>query len=133
MKNFLKLYKRISRADFILILIIIVLSLGGILFPIDKFIDNESNMSSTEDKAGKYFKIETENDVQYYALDTENKKLEIEGPLGISTAKIQNGEIKMLDSPCPYNICIESPSLSSVYGGLACLPNEIIITIEEFS
>ena len=132
MKNFLKLYKKISRADFILILIIVVLSLGGILFPINKFIDNESNISSEEAREGKYFKIETENDVQYYPLDTENKEIKIKGPLGISTAEIQNGEIRMLDSPCPYNVCIETPPLSSVYGGLACLPNEIIITIEEF-
>lgn len=36
----------------------------------------------------------------------------------------------MIESPCPHNICVNTPPLDSRHGTIACLPNDVIITIE---
>ncbi len=138
-RSFLKLdglksvFARMTKADKYLVGIIMAFSLSGILTKL--FLNNQlfkkSKGSEAHKSYNKYVQIESEKEDFNVPLSEEKNILEIEGPLGISKAKIENGSVEMLESPCPHGTCMQIPPLNSQYGTIACLPNEIIITLEE--
>jgi hypothetical protein len=70
--------------------------------------------------------------VQEIELDTiESKVIPIEGPLGISKAKVEKDTIQMLSSPCKDKVCIKQGKISTSSQSIVCVPNEISITIEK--
>ncbi len=72
-----------------------------------------------------------ENSVESWAYTLqEDQVLHIEGPLGITTIKIENQSVTFLDSPCPHKTCIADGTITSSNQWLACLPNSIFAYIE---
>lgn len=57
--------------------------------------------------------------------------IEVEGPLGTSTIEVKPGAIRMKYSPCPDRICMKTGWIEHPGQVIACVPNRIIITIEE--
>ena len=49
------------------------------------------------------------------------------GPLGITTFEIKDGRARIIDSPCPNKTCVNQ----GWHSPLVCLPNHVIITLEE--
>lgn len=138
-RNFLKLdglkrvLTRMTKADKYLVGSIIVFSLSGIsskIFLSEQFFA-DTDGSESRDSHEKYVQIESENDEFKVPLTEEKDIIEIEGPLGTSKAKIEGETVEMMDSPCPDGTCMQIPPLDSQYGTIACLPNEIIITLEK--
>ena len=66
------------------------------------------------------------NGEQYaYSLDAEGTH-KVHGKCGETTFEIKNGKVRIVDSACPNKDCIRQG-----FGGtLVCLPNDVIITIE---
>lgn len=60
----------------------------------------------------------------------ENQELRIEGPLGTSVARIVEGRVQMVSSPCRDKICIKQGQISRSGQSIVCVPNEVSITIE---
>lgn len=60
----------------------------------------------------------------------ESRELKIKGPLGVSTAKVSDGRVQMLSSPCKDKICIKQGQISESGQSIVCVPNEVSITIE---
>ena len=54
----------------------------------------------------------------------------VEGPLGETTLEIKNGSLRVIASPCQEKICIKTGSISRPGHWIACLPNNIFITIK---
>lgn len=52
---------------------------------------------------------------------------QVQGALGLTTFEIKDGKVHITDSPCPNKTCISQGYKSP----LVCLPNKVIITIEE--
>ena len=52
---------------------------------------------------------------------------EVKGALGITTFEIKDGRVRIIDSPCPNKTCVNQ----GWHSPLVCLPNNVIITIEE--
>ncbi len=65
----------------------------------------------------------------YYPLD-ENKTINIEGPLGTTIIEIQDDSARVIESPCPDKICIHQGEIHESGQWIACLPNQVLITIK---
>ncbi len=64
-----------------------------------------------------------------YPLNSDTD-LGVDGPLGISHIKIQNGEAFFESSPCDNQLCVLSHPVSSNAHFSACLPNQVFIRVE---
>ena len=73
--------------------------------------------------------IESGQNIWYYQLD-KNKEINIEGNLGESTIKIQDGFVSFENSPCPNKLCVLSSVISKNGEWIACLPNGVFVRIE---
>ena len=53
----------------------------------------------------------------------------VEGTLGTSTIVVQDATVRFEDSPCPNKIGVQSRPISQTGEWIACLPNDVFITI----
>lgn len=60
---------------------------------------------------------------------SENKTIQVKGPLGENIIEIKNHKVRFINSPCPNKICIHSGWLEEINDIAACLPNGISISI----
>jgi hypothetical protein len=65
-----------------------------------------------------------------YSL-SQNKLVDVTGPLGVTRVAISSGRVSILSSPCPHKMCMKMGDFGSEGGCLACVPNEIIVRGEE--
>jgi hypothetical protein len=63
-----------------------------------------------------------------YPLDRD-RTVEATGPLGVTVIRIEGGEAKVIASPCPHKLCIKMGEIGSAGGVIACVPNEVVISI----
>lgn len=117
----------LTKADKVLILIIFIISILGI---IGTFLLQSSNLEE------KYVvikinnklieKIPINNDTETtYSFYFNNE---------VGTIEISNGTVRMkkMDRTiCPNQICSDTGWISKTYENIVCLPNRIIVTIEE--
>lgn len=73
--------------------------------------------------------IESGENIWYYQLD-KDKEIKIEGILGESTIKIEDGFVFFENSPCPNKLCVNSSAISKNGDWIACLPNGVFARIE---
>jgi hypothetical protein len=64
-----------------------------------------------------------------YPLSVD-REIRVAGPLGDTIVEIQNGAVRIKDSPCPNKTCIAAGSIERTGQWLACLPNRVMIRIE---
>ena len=78
---------------------------------------------------GREIVIEEGNElVGVFSLD-EDRVIEVQGPLGVSTVVIENGEAYMLESPCPNKVCIAMGRISEPGDTIICIPNRVYIRV----
>ena len=63
-----------------------------------------------------------------YPLDRD-RTVEIAGPLGTTVIRIEGGRAKVIASPCPHKLCIRMGDIGSEGGIIACVPNEVVISV----
>ncbi len=51
--------------------------------------------------------------------------------LGTNTIKIQNGEVEVVWADCKNQLCKKHSAISKKGESIVCLPNKVIITIED--
>lgn len=124
--------KYLTFYDKILIVLIIVFSLGMIIYPfVNAYLsDDQDIQSSIYIKAGS-------NQVQKIPLTDTYKKdpiiIEVKGPLGISFIEAHNGRVRLKEAPeeDPAKICEKTGWISRSGPSIICVPNRISIWIEE--
>ena len=109
---------KIKLVDILLILLFLATI---IYFSINIFIGNNGKT--------KQLVIESGDNLWYYQLD-KNKEVKIQGILGESTIKIEDGFVFFEDSPCPNKLCVLSNSICKNGDWIACLPNGVFVRIE---
>lgn len=109
---------KIKFADILLILLFVVTI---IYFSLNFFAKNKSPVKQVVIESGK--------NIWYYQLD-KNKELKIEGNLGKSTIKIEDGFVFFENSPCPNKLCVQSSAITKNGEWIACLPNGVFVRIE---
>lgn len=58
-----------------------------------------------------------------------NKRLEIEGRLGISIIEIKDRQVRFIDSPCQSKRCVIEGWLGQDHETTACMPNGVSLQI----
>ena len=78
---------------------------------------------------GKRALIELDGEtVGNFPLD-EDRLIPVEGKLGTTRVEISVKGVRVLDSPCPYKLCIKSGSIRRSGETLVCLPNRVVVRI----
>jgi hypothetical protein len=78
---------------------------------------------------GKELHITSAEGSWIYPL-TEERVIEVNGPLGVTTVVIEDESVRVLDSPCPHKHCIQRGAITSPGHWNACLPNRVFLKIE---
>ncbi len=53
----------------------------------------------------------------------------VQGPLGETVIEVREGRAEVVSSPCRNQICVKSGPISEPGQWVACLPNQVFITI----
>lgn len=77
---------------------------------------------------GGYVNVESPDGSFRYSLATD-RHVVVHGPLGDTHIVIEHGSARITDSPCPTKTCIQQGAISTGSGWIACLPNQILLTI----
>jgi hypothetical protein len=64
-----------------------------------------------------------------YPLSAD-RELHVAGPLGDTIVAIRDKTVRIIDSPCPNKTCIAAGSIDAPGQWLACLPNQVFVSIE---
>jgi hypothetical protein len=78
---------------------------------------------------GKRVLIELdEEEVGKFSLE-ENRIIPVDGKLGTTNVEISEKGVRVLDSPCPYKLCVRSGPIRRSGETLVCLPNRVVVRI----
>lgn len=103
--------------DKILIGGLVIVTLAS--FPLIRHFHNE----------GKKVLIELDGEeVGKFSLE-ENRVIPVDGKLGTTNVEISEKGVRVLDSPCPYKLCVKSGPIRRSGETLVCLPNRIVVRI----
>jgi hypothetical protein len=126
-----KLNKYLTLSDKILIILIVVFSIGMIVYP---FVSAYFNQSEDQE-AYIYIKDRTKNIQRIPITDTQKEEpmnIEVEGPLGISVIEAHNGRVRLKEAPeeDPAKICEKTGWIDKPGPSIICVPNKISVWIE---
>ena len=70
----------------------------------------------------------TDEEERSFSL-SENKTVELTGPLGITMLEIHDGEARVISSPCQNKNCVRMGPVQRAGETIACIPNHILVRI----
>ena len=74
--------------------------------------------------------VSSDDRIVFVAPLDKNRRVELDGPLGITVLQIENGAARIISSPCSQKICIGMGEARDTGDLLACVPNHLVISIE---
>lgn len=109
--------KRISKKDWVLILVILCVAV--IAFLLHEVIGAEGAGSVTIKVNGKIEGV--------YSL-AEDKEIKING--GSNILVIKNQKADMIEADCPDKLCVDQKAISKNHESIICLPNKVVVEVE---
>lgn len=82
-----------------------------------------------ESAEGSQVRVQTEDESFIYPLN-EDREIDIEGPLGHTHVVIEDGSVRVTESPCREKICIAAGAVSRADEWVACLPNRVFLRVQ---
>lgn len=79
---------------------------------------------------GRRLIVERDGRVIYRAPLDRRRPVSLSGPLGETKALIENGTVRILQSPCRHKVCIGMGRIGRAGEWLACVPNHLLLRIE---
>lgn len=73
-------------------------------------------------------RVTSRDSVRYYDLASD-RTIQVEGPLGITTVVIGDGQAWIQESPCREKICVTMGRIKRPGQQAVCLPNRVIIEL----
>ena len=111
------LLKYVTKGDILLIVVLSVLSVASIAGV------------RTLYHRGKHVVVEVDGRrVMELSLDTDVTKT-VNGPLGETVIRIENGTARIIQSPCPHHYCIRMGRISYRGEIAVCVPNRVFVSI----
>ena len=108
---------KLKKMDLILILVVVALAIGGMLI--------YRGFGAKE--AGTVI-VEVDGEAfGEYSLD-ENHEILINDT---NVLIIENGQANMYEANCPDQICVKHTPISGTDENIICLPNKVVVTIED--
>ncbi len=80
--------------------------------------------------AGARVVVSSDDRIVFVAPLDKDQRVELDGPLGITVLQIKNGAARVISSPCSQKVCIHMGEARHTGDLLACVPNQLVITIE---
>lgn len=114
-----------SKSDLLYLFIFILISIA-VLFLVLLFNDGKGTEIIIEAKDT----VIKEIPIKEYK-NNKSKIYYIEGEIGISKVEVKDGKVRMLESPCPNKICVDTNWIEKPGEIIACIPNKIIIRIRK--
>jgi hypothetical protein len=114
----MKLNQYVTSAD--VILMALVVFLAGVLFVV---LPGRVVSGGTEVEV-----IARGKSIGKYSL-SQDRLIEVPGPLGTTLVEIEGGRVHIRSSPCPHKICTRMGELGKEGGALACIPNEVVVRV----
>ena len=81
-------------------------------------------------KRGSRVVVRADDRIIFVAPLEKAQLVELEGPLGTTILEIEDGGVRVVSSPCSQKVCIHMGEARHVGDLLACVPNQLVITIE---
>lgn len=78
---------------------------------------------------GQAVLVKQGEDTVFTAPLAHRRIAELNGPLGVTRLEIDNGEARIVDSPCPYKVCISMGKISRQDEIIACVPNRLLVQV----
>jgi hypothetical protein len=111
------LWARITRTDHWLMLLLLLVTIGSLLLSLGRSV-------------GRSVVIYEGERIAFTAPLTQERRIELDGPLGATQVEISAGRARVVSSPCSRKICIEMGDIHRSGDLLACVPNRVVIRIE---
>ena len=78
--------------------------------------------------------VENVGDLEYARFSAgEDKELVIEGENGTNRLIVKDGKADVTEASCPDKICVRQNPISRTGETIVCMPNRVIVTIEQAS
>jgi len=61
---------------------------------------------------------------------SEERTVEVPGPLGETIVEVREGTTRVVSSPCPDKVCIAMGTASRPGEALVCVPNGVVVRID---
>ena len=74
--------------------------------------------------------VSSDDRIVFVAPLNKDRRVELDGPLGITVLQIENGAARIISSPCAQKICIGMGEACHTGDLIACVPNQLVISIE---
>ncbi len=74
-------------------------------------------------------RIQSESSEHLYAVEITDR-IAVPGPLGDTIVEIQDGQVRVLDSPCRDKVCMHVGWVSRAGSWIACLPNRVFVRLD---
>ncbi|MCQ2591330.1 MAG: NusG domain II-containing protein [Treponema sp.] len=105
----------IKPCDFLILFLVIIVSCFLIF------------TSSAKQTKGSTVKVQANEKTYEYSLEKDSV-YELQGLIGATTIEVKNNQVRIIDSACPNKNCIKQGTSTP----LVCLPNKIIVTVENY-
>lgn len=84
------------------------------------------SIKKTANINGSTIIVQADGNTYEYSIEKDGI-YQVQGPLGFTTFQVRNKQVHITDSPCQNKSCINQGWTSP----LVCLPNRVIITIQD--
>lgn len=108
---------KMKKMDFILVLTVVILAIGGFLL-YNLLGQREAGLVVVEVDGDAFGEYKLHENQEVLINDT-------------NVLIIENGEASMYEADCPDQICVEHVSISKNGETIVCLPNKVVVTIKE--
>lgn len=113
------MFRILTKADILLFLTLVVIGAGTIWYGSNAII-NSTN---------KFIRITVENqEYGEYSL-SKDQELTIDNNQHRNMIQINNGSVRMLESSCKNQICVNDGVIDTVGEQIVCLPNRVVVEI----
>ncbi|GAB4168328.1 MAG: hypothetical protein Tsb0017_11540 [Geothermobacteraceae bacterium] len=79
--------------------------------------------------AGRKVLVERDGKIVWQAPLDRDTVAEIDGPLGPTRVVIEQGQVRVTDSPCPLKVCVGMGAVHRAGDWLACVPNHLLVRV----
>jgi hypothetical protein len=111
------LWARTTGTDRGLIALLVLTILGSLFFTFGRV-------------PGKQLVIYAGEKIVFSGPLAQDRRLDLQGPLGVTSIEVAGGRVRVVSSPCPRKICIGMGEAWRSGDLLACVPNRIVVRIE---
>ncbi len=111
-------FKLMTAGDKVLVLFFLIISVT-MLIVLDVY-----------QKPGSFVKIESNGTLIFKIKITENRELNITGPVGNTHISIRDKSVRVIDSDCPEKICVKTGKIRNAGEFIVCVPNKVVVKIQ---